>query len=83
MNRYAWLNIGMEAWGSTVLIEREKGVKGMSADSVVAAPNLFGSEDITPFDIAKFLALMDHTEVKARDFQTDRREGAKECRMMM
>ena len=35
----------------------------------------FGSEDITPFDIGKFLALMEHTEVKAAIFKLiDERE---------
>ena len=35
----------------------------------------FGSEDITPFDIGRFLALMEHPEVKAAIFKLiDERE---------
>ena len=47
----------------------------MSAATTEPTPDLFGSEDITPFDIGKFLALMEHAEVKAALFKLiDERE---------
>ena len=51
------------------------GQRKMSAATTESAPKLFGSEDITPFDIGKFLSLMEHTEVKAALFKLiDERE---------
>ena len=42
---------------------------------MAASVKTFGSEDITPFDIARFLALMEHTEVRAALFKLiDERE---------
>ena len=47
----------------------------MSAATKEPSPDLFGSDGITPFDIARFLALMEHAEVKAALFKLiDERE---------